>query len=98
MILKTNCLRKDSDRKGKIMVCAASNRALDEVLIRFVNSPDFKAGKRKLVRLGFCDDYSDPLVSKYTLESQSLDILVENRKKKATDNYMYTNIGANIEK
>jgi AAA domain len=85
-------------RKRKILVCAASNRALDEVLIRLTINPDFDSKSTKIVRLGFCDDYSDPLVSKYTLESQSLDLVIRQKKRDQTDNYLYASISAGVEK
>jgi hypothetical protein len=64
------------------MVCAASNRALDEALLRFTQSQDSLWEKSKFVRLGFCDEYSDPLVTKYSLESQSLDLMIQQQGKK----------------
>jgi hypothetical protein len=62
--------------RRKIMVSAASNRALDEALLRFASSEESKINKVTFVRLGFCDEFSDPLVTKHSLESQSLELMI----------------------
>jgi len=58
------------------MICAASNRALDEILVRIINDGILdNLGTRRdprAVRFGLCDDYSDPLALSYSIEWLSL--------------------------
>ena len=80
-------------RSSCIMVCASSNRALDEAMLRIVsqnikihkkskNSKNSKKVKKSpnYLRLGFCDDYSDTRLLKYTLENQTIDHLLKKRQ------------------